>query len=81
MTITGIEAASEDAGLGRAPLTAAANTQGGTGRVTRRVGCLAIATCLLGACAGPAPPPSSSQRGVRRCDRNGDLEERLACNN
>jgi len=55
-------------------------TGSGARAITRRFACVAITACLLSACAD-APAPSNSQRGIRRCDRNGDLEERLACQN
>jgi len=42
-------------------------------------GALSLAAAVLMA-ACTATPTASSDRGVRRCDRNGDLEERLACN-
>jgi len=73
----------EPAGGARPDLAVGATAEGGVARpsaITRRFACVAITTCLLAACAD-AGPPAGSQRGVRRCDRNGDLEERLACKN
>jgi len=37
---------------------------------------LAAATLLLAACAGPTGPDTGS---FHRCDRNGDREQRVAC--
>jgi hypothetical protein len=73
----------EPAGGARADLAMSVADEAGLphpSAITRRIACVAITTCLLAACAD-AGPPAGSQRGVRRCDRNGDLEERLACKN
>jgi hypothetical protein len=46
-------------------------------RMRPRMLWLAVALWLA-ACS--SAPTVSTERGVRRCDRNGDYEERMACN-
>jgi len=44
----------------------------------RRSVLLLLAGLMVSACTSPSAPPPT-ERGVRRCDRNGDYEERMAC--
>jgi hypothetical protein len=43
----------------------------------RRLACLCLAAILLAACA--QTPGYDNQPTPRRCDRNGDIDERKAC--
>ena len=42
-------------------------------------GALMLAVALLTTACASTPTSAPSERGVRRCDRNGDYEERTAC--
>jgi hypothetical protein len=45
----------------------------------RRLACLGLAAILLAGCA-QTTPGYDNQPSARRCDRNGDIDERKACN-
>ena len=42
-------------------------------------GALMLAVGILTTACASTPTSAPSERGVRRCDRNGDYEERMAC--
>jgi hypothetical protein len=46
-------------------------------RIVRRLACLGVVALVLGGCA--QSPGYYDQPAARRCDRNGDIDERKAC--
>jgi len=46
--------------------------------VARRLACLVLAALVLAGCA-QTTPGYDQQPAARRCDRNGEIEERKAC--